>query len=112
LEDDPLDVKLLQDALQASMNCRVTAVDSKPALLLNLWKDLPDVVISHTNIAGFNGLEALELMQSLHPEIPFVICSGRDSPEVRAKAWVPKTEIQRLVAVVNQVCGQTKKPGV
>jgi len=30
LDDDPLDVKLLQDALQASMNCRVTAVDSKP----------------------------------------------------------------------------------
>ena len=63
-------------------------------------------------------------MQNLHPEIPFVICSGRDSPEVRAeaqaagaRAWVPKTEIQRLVPVVNQVCGQNQKarrvrPGV
>jgi CheY-like chemotaxis protein len=112
LDDDPLDVKLLQDALQASMNCRVTAVDSKPALLLNLWKELPDVVISDTNIPGFSGLKALELMQSLHPDIPFVICSGRDSPEVRAKAlaagakaWVPKSDLQHLVTVVNQVRG-------
>ena len=107
LDDDPLDVRLLQDALQEGINCRVTVLDSKPALLLKLWKELPDVVISDTNIPGFSGLKALELMRNLHPEIPFVICSGNDSPEMRskalaagAKAWVPKTDLQRLVAVV------------
>jgi CheY-like chemotaxis protein len=111
LDDDPLDVKLLQDALQAGVNCRVTVLDSKPALLLKLWKELPDVVISDTNLPGFSGLKALELMRNLHPEIPFVICSGKDDPQVRAKAlaagakaWVPKTDLQRLVAVMNQVC--------
>jgi len=77
------------------------------------------VVISDTNIPGFSGLKALALIQILNPGIPFVICSGNDNPEVRAKAlaggakaWVPKTNIQRLAAVVNHVCGQTKKPGV
>ena len=112
LDDDPLDVRLVQDALHADRNCLVTALASKPALLAYLWQALPDVVISDTNIPGFNGLKALELMQLLHPIIPFVICSGTNSPEVRAKAlaagakaWVPKTDLQRLVAVVNQACG-------
>jgi len=111
LDDDPLDARLLQDALHASMNCRVKVLDSKPALLLNLWKELPDVVISDTNLPGFDGLKALELMHNLHPDIPFVICSGSDSPELQAKAlaagakaWVSKTDLQRLVAVVNQAC--------
>ena len=118
LDDDPLDVRLICDALQAGMNCRVTVLDSKPALLLNLWKELPDVVISDTNLPGFNGLKALELIQSLHPGIPFVICSGSNSPEMRAKvlaagakAWVPKSNLHRLVAVVNLVCEQMKRPG-
>jgi len=111
LDDDPLDVRLVQDALHADRNCLVTALASKPALLAYLWQALPDVVISDTNIPGFNGLKALELMQLLHPIIPFVICSGTDNPEVRAKAlaagakaWVPKTDLKRLVAVVNEVC--------
>jgi len=122
LDDDPLDVRLLQDILHASRNCHVTAVDSKPALLLNLWKELPDVVISDTNVPGFDGLKALELMRNLHPDIPFVICSGRDNPQVRAKAlaagakaWVSKEDLQRLMAVVNQVCppgSETNHPGV
>ena len=77
LDDDPLDVRLLQDALHASINCRVTVLHSKSALLLNLWKELPDVVISDTNLPGFDGLKALELIRNLHPGIPFVICSGR-----------------------------------
>jgi len=111
LDDDPLDAKLLQDTLQASISCRVTVVDSKPALLRNLSKELADVVISDTNISGFSGLMALEMMQKLHPEIPFVICSGNDSPEERAKAmaggakaWVTKTNLKFLLAVVNHVC--------
>jgi CheY-like chemotaxis protein len=111
LDDDPLDARLLQDVLHDSMNCRVTVVDSKPALLLNLWKELPDVVISDTNIPGFSGLMALEMMRTFYPEIPFVICSGNDSPEERAKAmasgakaWVTKTNHKFLLAVVNHVC--------
>jgi CheY-like chemotaxis protein len=95
------------------MNCRVKVVDSKPALLLHLWKapELPDVVISDTNVSGFSGLHALEFMRNLHPEIPFVICSGHNNPEMRAealaagaKAWVAKDDLQHLLAVVNQVC--------
>jgi CheY-like chemotaxis protein len=110
LDDDPLDVRLMQDTLHASRNCQVTALASKPALLAYLWEALPDVVISDTNIPGFNGLNALELMQKLHPGIPFVICSGSESQALRAaavaggaKAWVSKNDLPGLVEVVKRV---------
>ena len=112
IDDDPFDVKLIEATLRASLNCHVTAVDSKAALMAYLWRELPDVVISDTNIPGFDGLKVLELMQRLHPGVPFVFCSGTVSSELRvklilagARALVSKSDLEGLVAVVKRECG-------
>lgn len=115
LDDNPYDVELIRLTLQEGMDCNVTVLDSKLALTSYLENIRPDVVISDSNIPGWDGLEALSFVREKSPRVPFVFCSGSILPEVReralkhgAKAWVSKNDLQRLIGVVQRVCGDKR----
>ena len=111
VDDNPFDVELMTASLQAGMTCRVTSMSSREELLAALDAELPDILISDSNIPRFDGTEVFELMRQKYPSVPFVFCSGAVTPEIRslaselgARAWVSKNELEQLATVVKQVC--------
>lgn len=113
IDDDRCDAELIEVKLRETFDCHVVVVSTLQALLSELNRELPNVIISDSNVPGFSGMTALGLMQQMHPSIPFVFCSGNINPELRAKAladgakaWVSKDDMQRLITVVKRVCGQ------
>jgi CheY-like chemotaxis protein len=114
IEDNPFDFELIQEHLRSEFDCEVVEVTSHVMLLDALDRALPDVVISDSNVPRFNGMVALDYMQSVHPQIPFIFCSGNGSPTLPdlalsrgAKAWVSKDDLSRLVREIKSFCGLT-----
>ena len=112
IEDSPFDFELIQEHLRTELDCEVVEVRSQVMLLDALDRALPDVVISDSNVPRFDGMVALDYMRSLHPQIPFIFCSGNDSPTLPAiaisrgaKAWVSKNDLSRLVREIKSSCG-------
>ena len=66
----------------------------------------PDIVVSDMTLPGFSGLEALDVVRSSRPEIPFMfLCGGADRCERQALqrgayAIVDKDHAESLPAVI------------
>lgn len=73
----------------------------------------PDIVVSDMTLPGFSGLDALDLVRSSHPEIPFMIlCGGahrceQQALERGAYAIVDKDHAEALPALIGSAlsCG-------
>ncbi|MCK4507552.1 MAG: PAS domain S-box protein [Desulfuromonadales bacterium] len=81
------------------------AADLQLALQQNDW----DLILSDFNMPGFNGHEALKIVSSSHPDIPFIIVSGAIGEElavslVKAGAadYVMKHNLERLPTAVDR----------
>jgi len=114
IDDSPFDAKLIEMSLRASMACHVVLVGSREEFLAELDRALPDVIISDSNLPGFDGLAALKLANHHCPEIPFIFCSGKFPEEVKTtalalgvKAWVSKDDLDHLVMAVQRLCGES-----
>jgi CheY-like chemotaxis protein len=113
IDDSPFDAKLIEMSLRASMACHVIVVGSREEFLAELERALPDVIISDSNLPGFDGLSALALAKLYCPEVPFVFCSGAVSEEMKTtalalggKAWLSKDNLDHLVMAVEKLCGE------
>lgn len=113
IEDSPFDSELIRERLRGELDCEVVEVRSHLTLLNELDVALPDVIVSDSNVPRFNGFVALDYINVEHPEIPFIFCSGNNSPMLQttarargAKAWVPKDDLSRLVIAIKQACGR------
>jgi CheY-like chemotaxis protein len=66
----------------------------------------PDIVVSDMMLPGFSGLEALEMVRSSRPEIPFMfLCGGAERCERQALqrgayAIIDKDHAEALPAVI------------
>lgn len=112
VEDDPLDAKLIQMSLTATMACSVVVVDSRQAFEFELENAVPSIIISDSNIPEFDGAAALTVARERCPQVPFIFYSGADAPALEAKAvklgaqgWLQKKDLDRLGDLVRQVCG-------
>lgn len=91
---------------------RVENVDStRQAMLAGHW----DAILSDHSMPGFNALTALELMQDLHLDLPFIIVSGVIDEEtaiaaMRAGAhdYLSKDRLDRLVPAVEREMREAK----
>lgn len=107
VEDVEDDVHLLVRALQHSgYEPEYTAVDSE-AGLVEAMKKTWQIVFSDFTMPAFNGLEALEIVRGLDPDVPFVFVSGTIGEEraveaVRSGAqdYILKNNLRRLSAAV------------
>lgn len=118
IDDSPFDAKLIEMSLRASMACHVIVVASRDEFLAELDRARPDVIISDTNLPSFDGLSALALAKQYCPEVPFVVCSGVVSEDLKTtalalgvKAWLSKDHIDHLVMAVGKLCGERVADG-
>lgn len=64
----------------------VTSVNSPAVALARLEEDPPDCVVSDYDMPGQNGLALLCSVRDTHPELPFVLFTGKGTEEVAAEA--------------------------
>ncbi|HEY1891365.1 MAG TPA: diguanylate cyclase [Steroidobacteraceae bacterium] len=93
----------------AGIDCAFERVDSEAGFRLALGRS-PDVILSDSNVPGFEGLSALAIAQAESPDTPFIFVTGNPDPsaakvaqEHGAAAFVAKAEINRLAGVVSSV---------
>lgn len=112
IEDVDTDAELIVRQLRkASLNFKVSRVETREALSEVLNAETVDVILSDYNLPAFNALDALNLTKQLAPEIPFILVTGAQSEEIAvncikegAEDYILKNSLTRLPSsVVNAV---------
>ena len=109
IEDNLTDYEMVKAVLEEEgLLGDMIRVEKKDEFIINIQDFKPDIVLSDFNLPVFHGLEALEIMKTHHPEIPFIIVTGNLSDEIavdliKKGAWdyVLKENIVRLVPSIN-----------
>jgi diguanylate cyclase (GGDEF)-like protein len=107
IEDDESAAELTLRSLSAAgLTCAVDRVGTEVEFRSALART-PDLILSDSNVPGFDGMAALTIAQAEQPAIPFVFVSGQmsDSAMRRARAGgatecLTKSELQRLPRIV------------
>jgi PAS domain S-box-containing protein len=76
IEDNPSDVRLLEDALRAAGHDVVSREVSGAAALREALKEDWDVVLADHGLPQLPGLEALRLVQEVDADLPFLFVAG------------------------------------
>jgi CheY-like chemotaxis protein len=116
VEDDQRDIELMQAALADQMTCHVRVALTKDSFVAELDREIPNIIVSDSNVLAFDGLTALKIASHKCPDVPFVFCSGNASEAKKAEAfaegatgWVTKDDrFAQLVLVVKRLCGSQK----
>ncbi len=115
LEDDAPAAELTLHALRsAGLSCtcdRVTSeIDFRAALARS-----PDLVLSDSNLPGFDGLAALAIAQAAAPTTPFIFLSGSmdesaiaGALENGAAAYVAKSDLKQLPRAIRLALGSAR----
>jgi PAS domain S-box-containing protein len=117
LEDDLGDVELIQELLEVDhFDCEVTRVQTRPEFLTALESDEIDLILADYKLPSFDGLSALKLAQSAHPDLPFIFVSGTIGEDVAIEAlkigatdYVLKTRLERLVPSVQRALREARE---
>jgi len=112
IEDEVQAAELAVHTLkQAGLDCTSERVASEGDLRKALARS-PDLILCDSNIPGFDGWTALSIAKSESPNTPFIFVSGHLEEAAARRAltdgaagYVPKTELQRLPAVVRSAMG-------
>jgi PAS domain S-box-containing protein len=87
IDDNIHDRKLVKDALQKEHDgFEVTEADSREKFEKYLAEQHFDIVLSDFNILGFDGLQVLEVVKELKPNLPVIIVTGTGSEEIAIQA--------------------------
>ncbi|MGH9254600.1 MAG: ATP-binding protein [Vicinamibacterales bacterium] len=77
LEDDPADVRLIQDTLRVDgIAAEVAIVDDGKALEGALARNAYDLILADYALPTFDGAQALAISRALRPDIPFIFVTG------------------------------------
>ena len=117
LEDDAAAAESSYRTLkQAGLTCSLERVESEIGFRQALARS-PDVILSDSNVPGFDGLSALAIAQAECPATPFVFVTGNTHPaamrvatERGAAGFVQKSDLNRLADVVRSVLDERKRP--
>lgn len=100
---------------QGGLACSFERVESE-ADFRDALRRVPDVILSDSNVPGFEGLSALAIAQAERPRVPFIFVTGNPDPaaalvarERGAAGVVPKTDIGRLAGVVSSALDERKE---
>ena len=87
VDDDPAFAEMVSLFLeQECSTCRVTTATDAPAGLEELRSESFDCVVSDYEMPGETGLDLLRAVRDSHPDLPFVLFTGRGSEEIAAEA--------------------------
>ena len=113
------------DAAAAESSCRMLRQSGLPCSFERVEREVdfrealrraPDVILSDTNVPGFDGLSALAIAQAERPTVPFIFVTGNPDPsaaivarERGAAGVVPKGDLDRLAGVVSFALDERKE---
>ena len=109
LEDSVQDAELIQELLEADdFVCEVTRVQTRAEFQTAVEGGGFDLVLADYQLPSFDGLSALKLTLSAHPDLPFIFVSSFGE-EIAIEAltsgatdYVLKTRLSRLVPSVQR----------
>lgn len=107
VEDDESSAELTLRALRSGgLVCACERVTTEGEFRAALARS-PDIVLSDSNIPGFDGLEALAITRAERPKTPFIFVSGQRSDAASRRAYasgaagyVAKADLSRLASKV------------
>jgi len=87
VDDDPDLLDLVETMLEREEDCleistELTAIDA----LERLSSDTVDCIVSDYDMPGMNGLEFLETVRERHPDLPFILFTGKGSEAIASDA--------------------------
>src|SRR6185312_5908654 len=117
LEDDAAAAESSRRVLkQAGLDCAFERVESEAEFRQALERS-PDLILSDSNVPGFDGMSALAIAKAQSPGVPFIFVTGNSDPaaakaagEHGASGFVPKASLHRLVDVVSSVLDGRQDP--
>jgi two-component system cell cycle sensor histidine kinase/response regulator CckA len=88
IEDNPADLRLLQEALfeVGAFNVKLTGVDTLRRAIVRLETDTFDAALLDLSLPDTDGLNGLERLQTIAPELPIVVLTGHDDSELAVRA--------------------------
>lgn len=116
LEDDPIDLELIETTLKrGEVDGKVFKVNHRQAFLDQLNTNTPDLILADFVLPSFDGVLALELAQSVCPQVPFILVSGVLGEEQAIEAlkkgatdYVLKQRLGRLVPSVKRALRESR----
>lgn len=110
LEDNEDDASLIQMELEkAGYFINHKRVQTEEEFKRNLSNYPWDVVISDYNMPGFNGIEALNIVRKMDPDMPFILVSGTVGEEFAVESviagahdYVMKDNLKRIPVAVQR----------
>lgn len=119
LEDNSWDAELIKwEFAKHDIPCSITQLCTEKDFEAAIQKGGVDIILSDSQLPGFNTLTALTRSREVCPTVPFVFVSGTTSPTLKANAFfrgaadfVPKDELPKLVSVVNRLLYSDKSKG-
>jgi PAS domain S-box-containing protein len=117
LEDSLLDTELIQAHLtDGGIDCELVRVETRTDLQNALEKDTFDLILSDYSLPNFDGISALEMAQSLRPNVPFIFVSATlgeelaiDTLKKGATDYVLKHRLERLAPAVNRALREMRE---
>ena len=110
VEDSPEDSELVQHKLEGDgLNCEIQRVETRAQLVEALEHSEYDLILSDCTLPCFSGLQALEIVHSLKPQVPFIFISGTIGEETAIQSlqdgatdYVLKHRLSRLLPAVRR----------
>jgi len=109
LEDDPLDAELVKHEFEKhGIPCSITRIHTHEELAQALDAGQVDLILSDSNLPGFDTVAALKMTREKRPKLPFIFVSGSISPHTKGVAFregatdfISKDNLPRLAKVVS-----------
>jgi PAS domain S-box-containing protein len=117
LEDSLIDYELIQMYLtEGGIQAEVMRVETETDFLNALENSRFDLILSDYSLPTFDGIAALELAQTICPELPFIFVSATLGEELAietlkkgATDYVLKQRLERLVPAVNRALRESQE---
>lgn len=111
LEDNAFDAELVKSELEdGKISCQIQRICDEASFKTAIESDDIDVVLSDSNVPGFNTWDALQFVQKTAPHVPFIFVSGNSSVELKTKAlcngaidYVSKHHLSQLTRHVQKI---------
>jgi two-component system nitrogen regulation response regulator NtrX len=84
--DDEKNIRSSLEGILKDEGYRVRGVPTGEDLLKQVAQEVPDLVILDVWLPGMDGLQALEEVKRLHPDLPVIMISGHSTIETAVKA--------------------------
>ncbi|MCT0226563.1 HD domain-containing phosphohydrolase [Synechococcus sp. CS-1328] len=116
VEDSDLDFELMGDALKAAgLEVSLRRADNEAGFRAALEWGMPEAILADWSLPNFSGSRALEIAQSLCPDVPFLFVSGTVSESMAfeglgrgAVDFVYKHEMEKLGPALGRAVRETR----